>query len=132
MRLVLRAILAVALLLGSGLTDWTPVTAQVPAHEAWCCGMAADLDDTCPCPKPENGPQRGGGSRTCGDRTSAVVQAAPRRAEQSKRRVEPRPEPTTWALARQQNNPDQQSGQAPRGREPDLGRHLATLGTFLI
>jgi hypothetical protein len=94
--------------------------------------MAADLDDTCPCPKPENGPQRGGGSRTCGDRASAVVQAAPRRAEQAERRVEPRPEPATWAQARRHDSLDQQPGQAPRGREPDLGRHLAILGTCLI
>ena len=126
MRAILRTILAVALLLGSGLSDWAPVQAQ--AHESCCCGTPAGTEDSCPCPKPE-------GSRTpsqslCQSRILAVTAPAARRA-QAERRTEPRPEPATWAQA---SNVRELPGvpASVRGRDPDLGRHLAQLSTFRI
>jgi hypothetical protein len=53
------------------------------------------------------------------------------RRSQGQRRIEPRPEPTTWAKAVDvpvlAGTPA-----AARGRDPDLGRHLARLHTLLI
>lgn len=126
MRMLLRAILSAALLLGSGVGDWLPVSEQ--AHESCCCGMPAGIPDTCPCPKPE-------GNRTptnapCTTRT--VVAAAPAvRRTQAERRTEPRPEPVDWAWP---ESPVVLAGQteSARGRDPDLGRHLARLSTFRI
>ena len=131
LRSLLRAILAVALLLGSGLGDWLP--AQTATHEACCCGMAADANDTCPCPKPENSPRNNGGTPTpCAPRGIAAALAAPRSAGQLQRRIEPRPEPATWARAASAPSDEQQTVSAPRGREPDLGRHLAGLSLYRI
>ena len=125
MRSILRAILAIVLLLGSGVADWAPAK----GHESCCCGMPAP-EDRCPCPKPE-------GSRTphpnaCGERLSVVaVQASLRRASQGQRRTEPRPEPATWATAQEARGLD--GTIAPSGgRDPDLGRHLARLNTLRI
>ena len=126
MRSILRAILAVALLLGSGAADWAPVQ----AHESCCCGTPAGMEDSCPCPKPEGNrtPLRG----ACTERQAVAATQAARRAEQGERRTEPRPEPPTWgqtavadAASPAQPNPTQ-------GRDPDLGRHLANLSTFRI
>jgi len=133
LRSILRAVLAVALLLGSGLGDWTLGTAQSPAHESCCCGMAADAEDTCPCPKPENAPQNQRGSQNaCANRLAPVVLAAPRRTAQAQRRVEPRPEPATRARAACDQSDAKQAVPAPQGRDPDLGRHLAGLSTYRI
>jgi hypothetical protein len=128
LRSLLRAILAIVLLLGSGVADWSPVRTQ--AHESCCCGMPAEAGDSCPCPKPEGNrtPQQG----TCGERSSVVLaQASLGGAVQRQRRTEPQPEPTTWALAREVR---EASGMpAPvGGRDPDLGRHLAQLSAFRI
>lgn len=126
MRTILRAILAFALLLGSGAADWAP--GQEPAHEACCCGTPAGVEDSCPCPKPEG--NRAPSSSLCANRTISVALQAVRRS-QGQRRIEPRPEPTTWAKAVDvpvlAGTPA-----AARGRDPDLGRHLARLHTLLI
>ena len=127
-RSFLRTILAVVLLLGSGAGDWAQT--PTPAHESCCCGTPAGAEDRCPCPKPEGnrGPQRG----ACAERQSVVALQAARRSEQGQRRTEPRPEPATW-LAR---NVDTPAGlpflAVHHGRDPDLVRHLAGLGTFQI
>lgn len=124
MRSILRAILAVVLLLGGGVGDWAPVQ----AHHSCCCGMPSGVEDSCPCPKPE-------GNRTprgaCSERQAPTVQVVQRQAEQGQRRTEPRPEPATWARA---TNAASESLALPatRGRDPDLGRHLAHLSTFRI
>ncbi|NWJ42233.1 MAG: hypothetical protein HXX12_14815 [Geothrix sp.] len=126
MRSILRAILAVVLLLGGGAGDWAP--AQAP--HTCCCGTPSGIEDSCPCPKPEGnrGPSRG----ACPDRQTVVApQVSLRRNQQAQRRTEPRPEPTQWAEARVASD-----ATAPRplvqGRDPDLGRQLAHLGTFRI
>jgi hypothetical protein len=59
-----------------------------------------------------------------------VVDLAARRT-QAERRTEPRPEPTTWAQALDLHELSGSSAPA-RGRDPDLGRHLARLNTFRI
>ncbi|MBP1772325.1 MAG: hypothetical protein H6P99_1488 [Holophagaceae bacterium] len=128
MRTILRAILAVALLLGGGAGDWT--LAQVAqGHEACCCGPAMGAEDACPCPKPE-GSQTPSRSQ-CAPRASEAAVVAERRA-QGARKVEPRPEPAAWAEA----TPvavDATGYRAPSGgRDPDLGRHLARLETHRI
>jgi hypothetical protein len=125
-RSILRAILAIALLLGSGVADWAP--ASVLAHKACCCGIPPSAQDTCPCPKPEG--NRAPSSTPCVKRTVSVAALAGQ-ATQSKRRIEPRPEPAAWAedalvLA------SVWTSTAMGGRDPDLGRHLARLNTFRI
>lgn len=126
-RSILRAILAIALLLGSGAGDWLPAA---QAHESCCCGTPASMEDGCPCPKPEGNrtPLRG----SCAEQQTVVApQAAGRQAAQSQRRIEPRPEPARWALA-QAGEASSVPGTHEGGRDPDLGRHLARLGTFRI
>ena len=125
-RNLLRTILAVALLLGSGLGDWAPV--QTQAHESCCCGMPAGVEDACPCPKPEG--NRTPTSNPCSTPTITVASLAARRT-QGERRTEPRPEPATWAPALDARELAGLSV-AERGRDPDLGRHLARLSTFRI
>lgn len=129
MRLILRTILTFALLLGGGVGDWfqAPGTEQAQTHEC-CCGMPAGAEDSCPCPKPEG--NRAPSQRLCTDRAAAVVAPAARRA-QAERRIEPRPEPATWAKAGDSTCVEAAFG-AARGRDPDLGRHLARLSTFRI
>ena len=126
MRTILRTILAVALLLGSGLGDWAPV--QTQAHESCCCGMPAGVEDACPCPKPEG--NRTPSSNPSSNPTVTVASLAARRT-QGGRRKEPRPEPASWDQA---SDVCELSGfhVAERGRDPDLGRHLARLNTFRI
>jgi hypothetical protein len=127
-RSILRAILAIVLLLGSGVGDWLPASSQ--AHESCCCGTPASGEDSCPCPKPEGNrtPQQG----ACSERQTVVAtQAAERKAEPGKRRIEPRPEPLSWALMKINESPSESCPQAG-GRAPDLGQHLAALGTFRI
>lgn len=126
-RSILRAILAIALLLGSGAGDWLPAA---QAHESCCCGTPANMEDSCPCPKPEGNrtPLRG----ACAERRDVVApQASGRKAAQGQRRMEPRPEPVSWTLAL-----SDEAASMPRthegGRDPDLGRHLARLGIFRI
>ena len=125
-RAILRAILTVALLLGGGIGDWAPVQAQT--HESCCCGMPASAGDSCPCPKPEG--NRAPTSNPCSSPTITVASLAARRT-QGERRTEPRPEPATWAQAMEVR---ELSGfpVPERGRDPDLGRHLARLNTFRI
>ena len=126
---ILRAILAFALLLGGGAADWAPGT-EAAAH-ACCCGEAAGVEDTCPCPKPESnrGPQRG----TCDARSAAVVALqASRRGEQTQRRMEATPLPAGWDRAAVEPGTEALVGRTFRGRDPDLGRHLALLDTFRI
>lgn len=124
--MLLRTILTVALLFGSGVADWLPASEQ--AHESCCCGMPAGVPDRCPCPKPE-------GNRTptnapCSTRTLVATTPAVRRT-QSERRMESRPEPTSWVRI---GTPGAQVGstEGVSGRDPELGRHLAWLGTFRI
>ena len=126
MRVILRTILTVALLLGSGLGDWAPVQAQ--AHESCCCGMPAGVEDACPCPKPEG--SRTPTSNPCSNPTTTVATLAARRT-QGERRTEPRPEPATWAQAMDVRELSGFPAVEP-GRDPDLGRHLARLNTFRI
>jgi hypothetical protein len=125
-RAILRTILAVALLLGSGLGDWAPV--QTQARESCCCGTPAGAEDACPCPKPEG--NRTPTSNPCSNPTITVASLAARRT-QGERRTEPRPEPVTWAQAMDVR--ELCSFPAVEcGRDPDLGRHLARLNTFRI
>ena len=126
MRTILRAILAVALLLGSGAADWAPLPTQ--AHESCCCGRPAGAEDACPCPKPEG--NRTPASNPCSNPTITVAALAARRT-QGERRTESRSEPATWA---QSLDVRELSGSpaAGGGRDPDLGRHLARLNTFRI
>jgi hypothetical protein len=129
-RTILRTILAFALLFGSGAADWAPVLAQagVLNHESCCCGTPASSEDSCPCPKPEG--NRSPSTALCALRTVAVASLTVRRT-QGQRRTEPRPEPATRARAL-----DVRAfagfAVAARGRDPDLGRHLARLSTFRI
>ena len=130
MRTILRAILAVALLLGGVGGDWALAgdrTAAQP-HECCCGMMPGGMDDPCPCPKPDSNraPQRG----ACAERQTPAAQAV-REAEQGERRTEPRPEPAGWdraASVEAESLPLRAEG----GRDPDLGRHLAHLSTFRI
>lgn len=131
MRTVLRAILTLALLLGGGLGDWTadlPSSAAASAHESCCCGEPTGLEDACPCPKPEG--NRNPSPNACAART-AVVAAPAARQNQRQRRSEPRPEPVGWAASHAATE-TRELAKAPRGRAPDLGRHLAGLSTFRI
>ncbi|WP_257309926.1 hypothetical protein [Geothrix fuzhouensis] len=129
MRSILRAILAVALLLGGVGGDWALAGDRAAAPHECCCGMMpGGMEDSCPCPKPEGNrtPQRG----ACAERQVVVAPAA-RRAEQGARRTEPRPEPVGWARATSEVAeilPIAIQG----GRDPDLGRHLARLNTLRI
>ncbi|MFN7958570.1 MAG: hypothetical protein U0P46_09645 [Holophagaceae bacterium] len=131
MRSFLRAMFAVVLLLGGLGGDWAPAAAT--AAHACCCGTPASLpagmEDGCPCPKPE-------GSRTprgaCTERQAPTVQVVQREAEQGQRRSEPRPEPATWARPAADLGGSHAFSAASRGRDPDLGRHLAHLSTFRI
>ena len=129
-RTILRTILAIALLLGSGIADWAPASAQLgaQAHESCCCGTAAGAEDSCPCPKPEG--NRTPSSNLCTNGALSIVSLAVRQT-QRERRAEPRPEPATWAQAMDVR---ELSGSPAlmRGRDPDLGRHLAQLNTFRI
>ena len=131
MRNILRAILAFALLLGSGAADWTP--GQEPAHEACCCGTPANVDDSCPCPKSENGPEgnRTPSSGACSQR-QAVVAARAARAEQAQQRQKANPVPAGWDSSSRVVRAEEGTSCSPRGRDPDLGRHLARLNTLLI
>ena len=129
MKSILRAILAIALLLGGGAADWAPGTAV--ATHACCCGEATGNEDTCPCPKPESnrGPQRG----TCDSRSGAVVVLqAPRRGEQAQRRVEAAPAPAGWDRAVVEPDAEALVGRTFQVRVSALGRHLALLDTFRI
>lgn len=131
MRTILRAILAVALLLGGVGGDWALAGSRAASqpHECCCGAMPAGVEDTCPCPKPDGNraPQRG----ACAERQTIVAQAA-REAEQSQRRTEPRPEPAGWARAASDARTTIIPVPARGGRDPDLGRHLASLSTFRI
>ncbi len=130
MRSFLRTILAVALLLGSGISDWMPGSAQAAAHKSCCCGTPAGTEDRCPCPNPDGnrGPQRS----TCTERQVVVVAQATRRTEPGQRRREPRPEPTAWALAQGINSAESGLNRVCNARDPDLGRHLARLNALRI
>jgi hypothetical protein len=124
--LILRAILTIVLLLGGGVGDWAPVNAQT--HESCCCGTPTGVEDRCPCPKPEG--NRAPSRSLCAERAVSVASLAIRRT-QRERRVEPRPEPAAWA----KSSADPTSSEPfphVQGRDPDLGRHLARLGTFRI
>jgi hypothetical protein len=88
------------------------------------------MEDPCPCPKPDTNrtPQRG----ACTERQTVAAQAA-REAEQGERRAEPRPEPAGWTgSAASEVAACATASAGARGRDPDLGRHLARLSTFRI
>jgi len=131
-RTILRAILAVALLLGGVGGDWALADGRTAAqpHECCCGTVPSGMDDPCPCPKPEGdrAPQRGACART-----PVVAAQAAREAEQGERRTEPRPEPAGWAgSATSEVAACATASAGARGRDPDLGRHLARLSTFRI
>jgi hypothetical protein len=124
-RTILRAILAMALLLGSGVGDWAP--AAPAAHESCCCGAPVGTEDSCPCPKPDG--NRSPSQAISRDRVAVAAPLAER--SQVERRAESRPEPASWAQTEAASG---SAGLRPRaqGRDPDLGRHLARLHTLLI
>ncbi|MDP1831769.1 MAG: hypothetical protein Q8K67_06900 [Geothrix sp.] len=136
MRILLHAILAPILglglllgSLGSLAADRAPVQGQAP--ESCCCGTPAGMEDRCPCPRPEGnrGPSRG----TCNERPAVVAsQAAPRKGEQGRRRTESRPGPAMWAGAAVVTSVETGISFVTRGRDPDLGRHLARLSTLRV
>jgi len=130
-RTILRAILAVALLLGGWGGDWALAGAQTAAqfHDCCCGTVPSGMEDPCPCPKPE-------GNRTplqgaCTERQVVAAQAV-RRSEQGERRTEPRPEPIGWARGTSNADVTTVPVHVEGGRDPDLGRHLAHLSTFRI
>jgi hypothetical protein len=125
-RSILRAILTIVLLLGGGAGDWAPANAQT--HESCCCGTPAGGEDRCPCPKPEG--NRAPSRSLCTERAASVASLAVRRI-QVRRRVEPRPEPATWAKTSADPTSIESFPHA-QGRDPDLGRHLARLSEFRI
>ena len=130
MRTILRAILAVALLLGGWGGDWALAGSRAAQPHDCCCGtMPSGMEDPCPCPKPEGNrtPLRG----ACTERQVVAAQAA-RRNEQGERRTEPRPEPIGWARSTSEVAAATTHVPARGGRDPDLGRHLAHLSTFRI
>jgi hypothetical protein len=133
-RTILRAILAVALLLGGGLAEFAPAPVQTKtccAHESCgcgCCGRPAGAEDRCPCPKPDG--SRGPAQSLGLDR--AATAQAPDLSVQGQRRTESRPEPEAWDATAEPSVEGPQSGGTGRGRDPDLGRHLARLNTFRI
>lgn len=134
MRTLLRTLLACALLIGGVGLDWTPATASAPeTHACCCCGMLPGPHDSCPCPKPESpqGPaQNGCGSRTTGVSTPLALL---RQAEQGEcLRSEPQPAPPALAVVRVEEAPGPHSARSARGRDPDLGRHLARLSFLRI
>ena len=126
LRILLRTILTVVLLLGSGAGDWAPVA----AHECCCGAVPAGVEDSCPCPKPES--NRSSSRGVCSERQVVVATPAARRAEQARKRMEPRPEPQAWANVAVAVRTEPLSEVTGWGREPDLGRHLAQLNTFRI
>jgi hypothetical protein len=133
-RTILRAILAVALLLGSGFGDWAPAPAQAGrcSHESCCCGCCgtpASTGNPCPCPKPEG---NRGPAQSPGQNRAAAAALLASRCTQGERRTEPRPEPETWAASADVFAEHPSSAASARGRDPDLGRHLARLNTFRI
>ncbi|HEY3399628.1 MAG TPA: hypothetical protein VGK03_03265 [Geothrix sp.] len=130
MRTILRAILAVALLLGGWGGDWALAGSRAAQPHDCCCGaMPSGPEDPCPCPKPESNrtPQRG----ACTERQVVATQAA-RRAEHGARRTEPRPEPVGWARTEADAPEAIAISISTGGRDPDLGRHLARLSAFRI
>ena len=133
LRTVLRTLLACALLIGGWGLDWAPTTAAAAeAHGSCCCGMVPGPHDTCPCPKPE-GPQ-GPSQNGCGARStplSSPLAVLQRATQGATRRFEPSPAPFAVLAS---GNSDEVEGAAngSRGRDPDLGRHLARLSTFRI
>lgn len=132
MRTILRAILAVALLLGGMGGDWALAGTRPAAqpHDCCCGTVPAGMEDPCPCPKPDSNraPQRG----ACAERTSVVAPQGARRSEQGERRVEPRPEPAGWARAAAREASSADPVHVEGGRDPDLGRHPAHLSTLRI
>lgn len=134
MRTLLRTLLACALLIGGGGLDWAPAAASAAGtHECCCCGMLPGPHHSCPCQKPE-GPQ-GPSQNGCGSRTAPVSTplALLQRAEQGEtRRSEPRPEPAAAQVAQVAGTADIQPVLPARGRDPDLGRHLARLNLLRI
>ena len=131
MRTILRAILAIALLLGGVGGDWALAESRTAAqpHDCCCGTVPAGMEDPCPCPQPEGNrtPVRG----ACAER-QVVVATTARRAEQGDRRTEPRPEPARWARAAYHEDVTTVPVHVEGGRDPDLGRHLAHLSTFRI
>lgn len=133
MRILLRTLLACALLIGGLGLDWAPAAAAAEAHGTCCCGMLPGPHDTCPCPKPETpqGPSQSG----CGTRTTPVSTplALLQRAGQAEtRRSEPRPEPSAAPATRLAGFVEILPVGAGQGRDPDLGRHLARLSLLRI
>lgn len=131
MRMLLRAILSVALLLGGGLGDWSALgsPATGPAHEACCCGTPAGLPDTCPCPQPDG--NRTPTRTTCGERQGAVSLVATQEAARQ-RRVEASPVPRTRATPSLRVAAARVGPFENQGRDTDLGRHLARLSLLRI
>jgi hypothetical protein len=130
---LLRTLFAVVLLLGSFGGDWAlGQNEQKVAPHSCCCGMAQGMEDTCPCPKPEGNrtPANGGACTNRQPVTAPLVAAC--RAESAQRRIEPRPEPATRISARNEALEAVNDSHSVHGRDPDLGRHLARLGSLLI
>ncbi|MDE3033188.1 MAG: hypothetical protein KGI56_05945 [Acidobacteriota bacterium] len=137
MRALLRTLLACALLIGGLGQDWVQVPVSAKAHSPCCCGccdgMAGGAPDSCPCPRPETpqGPAQNG----CGSRStplSAPLALLQRAAQGELQRTEPRLAALA-AVDRAFTVPGTAStGSLPRGRDPDLGRHLARLSLLRI
>lgn len=133
MRTLLRTLLACALLIGGLGQDWASFPAPAQAHAPCCCGCCGGAQDHCPCPKPET-PQ-GPAQNDCGTRStplSTPLALLQRAAQSDIRRSEPRP----TLLARADQAPIAPEKVATvglsRGRDPDLGRHLARLSLLRI
>lgn len=122
----LRILLALSLVLAGGAGALGPATAAEPPAEAMdCCGSR------CPCTPPP-GPS---GTRLPAGAAAPAAPVAPAEAAPARkaayREARPIPDAVLALQAREEGGKAEPDGQ-PRGRDPDLGRHLASLRHFRI
>lgn len=130
MRILVRSLLACALLFGGLGWSWTPVPVQAAEPHECCCGMVPGPHHDCPCPKPETPSQNGCGSRTQG--ATAPLVWLQRAAQGETRREAPRPLPAAGQRVAGLAADAPSMPISGWGRDPDLGRHLARLRLLRI
>ena len=126
MNLFARILLAFALITGAG-------SAMVPRPEAPACGCCDGSMDQCPCGPATPAPGSHRSPCNAPAPAPAVAQAPDAReaAPEAEREAQPLDgldEPSRPGRSAAAPVP----GTEARGRAPDLGRHLARLGTFRI
>ncbi len=122
MRLLARLLLALALALGAG--QGLSLPAEAPA-----CGCCDTPAEPCPC-----GPTTPAPAHRAPCAAPANVATPARNAEAAEAPTPRLQEPSPWPEAgRARASADLGvEGAAPRGRDPDLGRHLARLRLLRI